>query len=61
MASPEVLFLPPQVEFFQDDLFPETRVTWKPVVDSSDWFNGQDKSQPRVSLKPDDMTSCKSL
>ncbi|XP_034944036.1 coronin-7 isoform X2 [Chelonus insularis] len=42
-------------ELFQDDLFPPTKVTWKPVLSSTEWFNGMNKQAPRISLKPPGM------
>ncbi len=47
------------MEFFQDDLFPDTKVTWEPALTSSEWFSGIDKAPKKMSLKPSDMTSCK--
>ncbi|XP_046355097.2 coronin-7-like [Haliotis rufescens] len=44
-----------KTEYFQDDLFPETRVTWEPVMTSSEWFAGSTKKQPRISVRPTDM------
>lgn len=44
-----------QKEYFQDDIFPETTVTWEPSLTSDDWFNGQNKEQRKISLKPTDM------
>jgi len=29
-----------QVEFFQDDVFPDTKVTWEPALTATDWFSG---------------------
>ncbi|KAJ8678987.1 hypothetical protein QAD02_014774 [Eretmocerus hayati] len=42
-------------ELFQDDLFPPTRVTWKPAMSASEWFGGANKQAPRISLKPPGM------
>ncbi|XP_021932217.1 coronin-7 isoform X4 [Zootermopsis nevadensis] len=42
-------------DLFQDDLFPPTKVTWKPTLTSTQWFQGMDKQPPRQSLKPDGM------
>jgi len=28
------------VEFFQDDVFPDTKVTWEPALTATDWFSG---------------------
>lgn len=44
-----------KMDYFQDDLFPDTKVTWEPVLSSSDWFSGSNGSQKTISLKPDDM------
>ncbi|KAK3584488.1 hypothetical protein CHS0354_006018 [Potamilus streckersoni] len=52
-----VSFTVPRVktEYFQDDLFPDTKVTWEPVLSSSDWFRGQNKLQRKISIRPPDM------
>jgi len=42
-------------DLFQDDLFPPTKVTWKPTLTSAQWFQGMDKLPPRQSLKPHGM------
>ena len=47
------------MEYFQDDLFPDTRVSWEPSLDSSEWFAGINKEQKTMSLKPPDMKPCK--
>lgn len=47
-----------QSELFQDDLFPPTKVTWKPSMTSRDWFGGSNKQAPRISLKPPGMDNC---
>ncbi|CAH2006359.1 unnamed protein product [Acanthoscelides obtectus] len=44
-----------KTDLFQDDLFPDTSVTWTPTLTSSDWFNGKDKLPERMSLKPEGM------
>lgn len=46
-----------KMEFFQDDLFPDTRVTWKSTLSSAQWFQGENRTQTKISLKPDDMKS----
>jgi len=33
-----------QVEFFQDDVFPDTKVTWEPALSATDWFSGDLKA-----------------
>ena len=50
-----------QMEYFQDDLFPDTRVSWEPSLDSSQWFSGCNKEQKRISMRPPDMKPCKQL
>ncbi|XP_059078882.1 coronin-B-like isoform X3 [Tigriopus californicus] len=52
-----ISFTVPRVKtaFFQDDLFPDTRVTWEPTISAEEWLQGSQKSCSRVSLKPDDM------
>lgn len=44
-----------KMEYFQDDLFPDTRVWWEPSVTSDKWFTGEDKTQRTMSLRPDGM------
>lgn len=47
--------LPPQKEYFQDDLYPPTRVWWEPALGAAAWLDGQDGQQRRASLRPADM------
>ncbi|XP_072750968.1 coronin-7 isoform X2 [Anoplolepis gracilipes] len=42
-------------ELFQDDLFPPTKVIWKPTLSAAEWFNGCNKQPSRISLKPPGM------
>lgn len=53
-----VAFRVPRVkkEFFQDDVFPPTRVTWEPALSAAEWLNGKDKQQRTINLCPADMT-----
>ncbi|XP_046995302.1 coronin-7 isoform X2 [Schistocerca americana] len=44
-------------ELFQDDLFPPTKVTWKPTMTSTEWMGGFNKTPSRLSLKPQGMES----
>ncbi|CAG5115886.1 unnamed protein product, partial [Candidula unifasciata] len=44
-------------EFFQDDLFPDTSVTWEPTLTVEQWLAGNDKLPRKISLKPADMTA----
>ncbi|XP_066870346.1 coronin-7 isoform X3 [Kogia breviceps] len=53
-----VTFRLPRVrkEFFQDDVFPDTAVSWEPVLSAEAWLGGAN-GQPRLlSLQPPDMT-----
>ncbi|XP_059140103.1 coronin-7-like [Physella acuta] len=53
-----ISFTVPRVktEFFQDDLYPDTRVTWEPTLTAEEWLQGKDKPQRTKSMKPSDMT-----
>ncbi|XP_044017639.1 coronin-7 isoform X2 [Aphidius gifuensis] len=42
-------------DLFQDDLFPPTRVTWKPTLSSGEWFSGINKHASRINLQPPGM------
>ncbi|XP_064481364.1 coronin-7-like isoform X2 [Ornithodoros turicata] len=42
-------------ELFQDDLFPDTRVTWEPAMTSTEWFSGGCRQASLVSLRPSGM------
>ncbi|KAB7497235.1 Coronin-7 [Armadillidium nasatum] len=46
-----------KTEYFQDDLFPPTQVTWEPVMTSAEWFGGTNRPPRLVSLQPPDMLS----
>ncbi|XP_064448540.1 coronin-7 isoform X3 [Mirounga angustirostris] len=53
-----VAFRLPRVrkEFFQDDVFPDTALSWEPVLSASAWLGGAN-GQPRlISLQPAGMT-----
>ncbi|XP_029801866.1 coronin-7 [Suricata suricatta] len=53
-----VAFRLPRVrkEFFQDDVFPDTAVSWEPVLGAEAWLGGAN-GQPRlISLQPPGMT-----
>ena len=53
------MLFPFQAEYFQDDLFPDTKVTWKAIMTSSEWFSGLNRLSKQVSLRPADMKLCK--
>lgn len=44
-----------KLEYFQDDLFPDTRVTWEATLTADDWLAGKDKPQRVIKMKPADM------
>ncbi|XP_025088826.1 coronin-7-like isoform X2 [Pomacea canaliculata] len=49
-----VSFTVPRVrtEYFQDDLFPDTRVTWEPALTADQWLAGQNTKPRTISLRP---------
>ncbi|KAM6352694.1 coronin-7-like isoform 2-T2 [Alca torda] len=53
-----VAFHVPRVkkEYFQDDIYPPTRVWWEPAIGGSAWLVGEDGQHRRASLRPADMT-----
>ena len=44
-----------QKEYFQDDVYPDTTVTWEPSINAADWLNGGNNEQRKISLRPPDM------
>ncbi|KAK3780932.1 hypothetical protein RRG08_052087 [Elysia crispata] len=44
-----------KMEFFQDDLYPPTRVTWKPTMTAAEWLSGLNRQPQTISLRPPDM------
>ncbi|GFS07500.1 coronin [Elysia marginata] len=48
-----------KMEFFQDDLYPPTQVTWKPTMTAAEWLSGSNRQAETISLRPPDMTPCK--
>ncbi|CAG2122579.1 unnamed protein product, partial [Medioppia subpectinata] len=44
-----------RTEYFQDDLFPATRVQWEPTLTADQWFAGQNGQPVYISLKPEEM------
>ncbi|KAG8506483.1 Coronin-7, partial [Galemys pyrenaicus] len=53
-----VAFRLPRVrkEFFQDDVFPDTAVSWEPTLSAQAWLGGADGQPQRLSLQPPGMT-----
>ncbi|XP_036134423.1 coronin-7 [Molossus molossus] len=53
-----VAFRLPRVrkEFFQDDVFPDTAVSWEPVLSAKDWLGGANRQPRLLSLQPSGMT-----
>ncbi|XP_033742691.1 coronin-7-like isoform X2 [Pecten maximus] len=52
-----VSFTVPRVkmEYFQDDLFPDTRVTWEPTMTSEEWLSGLNNQARTISIQPKGM------
>ena len=51
-----------RLEYFQDDLYPLTAVTWEPVMSAQEWFDrGQPRDRATVDMRPADMKPCESL
>ena len=50
-----------QNDYFQDDLFPPTKVLWEPSMTASQWFGGANIPPKRMDLKPNDMETRKSF
>ncbi|XP_058426135.1 coronin-7 isoform X2 [Diceros bicornis minor] len=53
-----VAFRLPRVrkEFFQDDVFPDTAVSWEPVLSAKAWLGGANRQPRLLSLQPPGMT-----
>ncbi|XP_072916176.1 coronin-7 [Hemitrygon akajei] len=53
-----VSFKVPRVkkEFFQDDIFPDTTIWWRPALSASAWLAGSNGQHQKMCLKPNDMT-----
>uniref|UniRef100_A0A8D2DI20 Coronin n=1 Tax=Sciurus vulgaris TaxID=55149 RepID=A0A8D2DI20_SCIVU len=53
-----VAFRLPRVrkEFFQDDVFPDTAVSWEPVLSAEAWLGGVNGQHRLLSLQPPGMT-----
>ena len=47
------------MDYFQDDIYPETRVKWEPAVTAEEWFAGKNGAQNFISLRPEGMKLCK--
>ena len=50
--------LPPslQKEFFQDDVFPDTTMSWEPALSAEAWLGGANGTPQLLSLQPPGMT-----
>lgn len=44
-----------RTEYFQDDLFPDARVTWEPVMSAEDWLSSANLCSKFINLKPNGM------
>ena len=47
-----------QMEFFQDDIYPDTTVTWQAALTGREWLDGGNKLQGSISMRPADMKLC---
>ncbi|KAG8557620.1 hypothetical protein GDO81_016683 [Engystomops pustulosus] len=56
-SAEPVAFRVPRVkkEFFQDDVFPPSRVTWEAALTAEEWLSGKDKQQQSINLCPEGM------
>lgn len=43
------------MEYFQDDLFSDVRVSWNATMSGEEWLDGCDRAQEWISLQPTDM------
>lgn len=52
-----ISFTVPRIKtvYFQDDLFPDTKVLWEPTLSAEEWMQGSQKQAPLVSLCPEGM------
>jgi len=50
-----------QMDYFQDDIYPETRVKWEATVTTEEWFAGKNGTQNFISLQPEGMKLCKQI
>ena len=48
-----------QKEYFQDDIFPDTRVKWEAALSAQEWLAGKNAIQGILSLCPPGMKLCK--
>ena len=48
-----------QMDYFQDDIYPETRVKWEAAMTAEEWFAGKNYTQNFISLQPEGMKLCK--
>ena len=47
------------MQYFQDDIFPDTKVKDQPTMTANGWLNDGNAQQSRVSLRPSNMKPCK--
>ena len=47
------------MDYFQDDIYPDTRVKWEAAVTAEEWFAGKNGTQNFISLRPEGMKLCK--
>lgn len=47
-----------RLEYFQDDIYPDTLVHWESALVANEWLEGKNSCQPRVNLQPPGMKPC---
>ena len=48
-----------QPQYFQDDVYCDTRKVWEAALSAGEWLQGRNALQPCVSLRPKGMKLCK--
>eukprot|EP00057_Strongylocentrotus_purpuratus_P024756 XP_011679230.1 PREDICTED: LOW QUALITY PROTEIN: coronin-7 [Strongylocentrotus purpuratus] len=63
LSKETIHFTLPRVkkEYFQDDAFPDTKVTWEPVSTGADWFSGKNGEARTMNLCPEGMKYLSSI
>lgn len=49
-----------KLEYFQDDIYPSTKVTWESELSAKEWLDGKNNQHRLISLQPQGMKPCKS-
>ena len=48
-----------RINYFQDDLYPDTLCVEEPALLAQEWFQGKNVAQKSLSMKPQHMKPCK--